>query len=100
MRRNARAWRKDTAMYLSRQLNRGFAKPDVLSLNLSLRCNLTCSMCTTCYDSPELSLEEIKSILDQASVWGIEVFNPLGGQPNQAKQGWVQAWPSQGPQGL
>ena len=46
--------------------------PDVLSLNLSLRCNE--SACIT-YESPELS-EEIKSILDQASVWGIEVFNP------------------------
>lgn len=81
MQRNSRAWRRDMEMYWSRRLNRGWAKPDVLSINISLRCNLTCSMCTTCYDSPELSLEEIKSILDQASVWGVEVFNPLGGEP-------------------
>ena len=38
-------------------------------------------MCTTCYDSPELSTEEIKSIIDQTAAWGVEVFNPLGGEP-------------------
>lgn len=81
MQRNHRAWRRDLQMYLARRFNTGWSKPDMLSINISLRCNLTCSMCTTCYDSPELSLEEIKSILDQASVWGIEVFNPLGGEP-------------------
>ncbi|MAA80621.1 MAG: hypothetical protein CL916_15300 [Deltaproteobacteria bacterium] len=81
MQRNIRTWRRDMQMYLARRLNTGWSKPDVLSINISLRCNLTCSMCTTCYDSPELSLEEIKSILDQASVWGVEVFNPLGGEP-------------------
>ena len=81
MQRNIRTWRRDMQMYWARRLNTGWAKPDVLSINLSLRCNLTCSMCTTCYDSPELSLDEIKSILDQASVWGVEVFNPLGGEP-------------------
>ena len=81
MQRNLRTWRRDMQMYWARRLNTGWAKPDVLSINLSLRCNLTCSMCTTCYDSPELSLDEIKSILDQASVWGVEVFNPLGGEP-------------------
>lgn len=81
MQRNIRTWRRDMQMYWARRLNTGWSKPDVLSVNISLRCNLTCSMCTTCYDSPELSLDEIKSILDQASVWGVEVFNPLGGEP-------------------
>ena len=38
-------------------------------------------MCTTCYDAPELSLEEIKGIIDQTAAWGVEVFNPLGGEP-------------------
>ncbi|MEC7983595.1 MAG: radical SAM protein, partial [Myxococcota bacterium] len=79
-----RSWkelRRDTALHLSRRLNVPWAKPDILSINVSLRCNLSCSMCTTCYSSPELSLEEIRSILDQASIWGIEVFNPLGGEP-------------------
>lgn len=68
-------------MLLSRRLNRSFAPPDRVSVNVTLRCNLTCAMCTTCYDSPELSLEEIKGIIDQTAAWGVEVFNPLGGEP-------------------
>jgi MoaA/NifB/PqqE/SkfB family radical SAM enzyme len=42
---------------------------------------LSCTMCTTCYDSPELSLVEIKDIIDQTAAWGVQVFNPLGGEP-------------------
>ena len=68
-------------MYLSRRFNRSLAPPDRVSLNVTLRCNLTCSMCTTCYDAPELSLEEIKGIIDQTADWGVEIFNPLGGEP-------------------
>ena len=79
-----RTWkniRRDTQMYISRAFNIGMAPPDRVSVNLTLRCNLTCTMCTTCYDSPELSLPEIKSIIDQTAEWGVEVFNPLGGEP-------------------
>ena len=72
---------RDVRMHLSRKLNKGWARPDRISLNLTLRCNLTCTMCTTCYDAPELGLDEIKSIIDQTSEWGVEVFNPLGGEP-------------------
>ncbi len=68
-------------MYLSRRLNRSLAPPDRVSVNVTLRCNLTCTMCTTCYDAPELSLAEIKGIIDQTADWGVEVFNPLGGEP-------------------
>ena len=73
--------RRDTRLYLSRRLNRSLAPPDRVSLNVTLRCNLSCTMCTTCYDAPELSTEEIKSIIDQTAAWGVEVFNPLGGEP-------------------
>ena len=72
---------RDARLYLSRRLNRSLAPPDRVSLNVTLRCNLKCTMCTTCYDSPELSTEEIKSIIDQTAAWGVEVFNPLGGEP-------------------
>lgn len=72
---------RDARMYLSRRLNRSLAPPDRVSVNVTLRCNLTCTMCTTCYDAPELSTEEIKSIIDQTAAWGVEVFNPLGGEP-------------------
>ncbi len=73
--------KRDTRMHLSRRFNKGWARPDRVSLNLTLRCNLTCTMCTTCYDAPELTLAEIKDIIDQTAEWGVEVFNPLGGEP-------------------
>lgn len=79
--RSGRELRRDSLMYLSRRLNRSLAPPDRVSVNLTLRCNLACTMCTTCYDSPELSTEEVKAIIDQTSAWGVEVFNPLGGEP-------------------
>ena len=73
--------RRDSLLYVSRRLNRTLAPPDRVSLNVTLRCNLKCTMCTTCYDAPELSTEEIKSVIDQTAAWGVEVFNPLGGEP-------------------
>lgn len=79
--RSARQLRRDTLMFASRKLNRSLAPPDRVSVNVTLRCNLTCTMCTTCYDSPELSTAEIKGIIDQTAAWGVEVFNPLGGEP-------------------
>ena len=71
---------RDARMYLSRRLNRSLAPPDRVSVNVTLRCNLTCTICTTCYDAPELSTDEIKGIIDQTAAWGVEVFNPLGGE--------------------
>ena len=73
--------KRDVAMNLSRRFNRSLSPPDRVSVNVTLRCNLSCTMCTTCYDSPELSLTEIKNIIDQTADWGVEVFNPLGGEP-------------------
>ncbi len=72
---------RDSRMFLSRLLNRSLAPPDRVSVNVTLRCNLSCTMCTTCYDSPELSTDEIKGIIDQTRAWGVKVFNPLGGEP-------------------
>ena len=72
---------RDSRMYLSRRLNRSLAPPDRVSINLTLRCNLRCTMCTTCYDQPnELSTREVKDIIDQTALWGVKVFNPLGGE--------------------
>ena len=68
-------------MYLSRKLNLSLAPPDRVSVNLTLRCNLTCTMCTTCYDAPELSYDEVCRLIDETAEWGVEVFNPLGGEP-------------------
>lgn len=72
---------RDARMLLSRRLNTSLAPPDRVSVNVTLRCNLSCLMCTTCYPSPELSTDEIKGIIDQTAAWGVEVFNPLGGEP-------------------
>ncbi len=68
-------------MWASRALTTSLAPPDWLSVNLTLRCNLTCVMCTTCYDSPELTTREVMDLIDQAADWGVGVFNPLGGEP-------------------
>jgi radical SAM protein with 4Fe4S-binding SPASM domain len=72
---------RNALMYLSRKFNRSLTVPDRVSVNLTLRCNLHCIMCTTCYQAPELSLQEIYSIIDQTADMGVEVFNPLGGEP-------------------
>ena len=64
---------RDARMYLSRKLNHSLAPPDRVSVNVTLRCNLTCTMCTTCYDAPELSSAEIKGIIDQTAAWGVEL---------------------------
>jgi MoaA/NifB/PqqE/SkfB family radical SAM enzyme len=73
---------RDARMHLSRALNRSLAPPDWVSLNLTMKCNLACSMCTTCYDQPnELSTREVKDVIDQTALWGVKVFNPLGGEP-------------------
>ena len=68
-------------MWASRASGQGLAPPDWLSVNLTLRCNLRCVMCTTCYDSPEMSTREVLDLIDQAADWGVGVFNPLGGEP-------------------
>ena len=69
-------------MFLSRALERSLAPPDWLSINLTLRCNLRCTMCTTCYEvAEELTTEEILDVIDQAALWGVRVLNPLGGEP-------------------
>ena len=79
--RDSRRLVRDARMLLSRRLNTSLAPPDRVSVNVTLRCNLACLMCTTCYPSPELSTDEIKGIIDQTAAWGVEVFNPLGGEP-------------------
>jgi MoaA/NifB/PqqE/SkfB family radical SAM enzyme len=71
---------RDARMWASRKLVRSLAPPDWLSVNLTLRCNLKCVMCTTCYDAPELTTREVLDLVDQAAGWGVKVFNPLGGE--------------------
>ena len=75
-------YREDGLFWLSRAFNRSWNKPDWVTVNLTLRCNLTCSFCKTCYPvQGELSTREVKDIIDQVHMWGVRRFNPLGGEP-------------------
>ncbi|MEE2829611.1 MAG: radical SAM protein [Myxococcota bacterium] len=75
-------FREDTLVYLSRRLNKGWNKPDWVSVNLTLKCNLSCSFCKTCYPvRQELTTREVKDIIDQTYLWGVKRFNPIGGEP-------------------
>ncbi len=72
----------DALVWLSRGLNTGWSKPDWVSVNLTLKCNLACTFCKTCYPvRQELSTREIKDIIDQTYLWGVKRFNPIGGEP-------------------
>jgi MoaA/NifB/PqqE/SkfB family radical SAM enzyme len=72
----------DLGFNLSRRINRPLVRPDWVSVNVTLKCNLKCVMCRTCYDAPyELSTGEVKSIARQTAEWGVPIFNPLGGEP-------------------
>jgi hypothetical protein len=66
---------QDARMWASRRLVRSLAPPDWLSVNVTLRCNLSCVMCTTCYDAPELSLDELRRVVDEAADMGVSQSN-------------------------
>ena len=75
-------FRDDAAVWVSRAMNNGWARPDWVSVNLTLKCNLACSFCKTCYPvRKELTTREIKDIIDQTWLWGVKRFNPIGGEP-------------------
>ena len=75
-------YKEDAVFLLSRGLNKGWNKPDWVSVNLTLKCNLSCSFCKTCYPvRQELTTREIKDIIDQIYLWGVKRFNPIGGEP-------------------
>ncbi len=80
--RTVNDFRDDALVYLSRAMNKGWSKPDWVSVNLTLKCNLACTFCKTCYPvRHELTTREIKDIIDQTFSWGVTRFNPIGGEP-------------------
>ncbi len=86
MTRSLAEYRRDLGFHLSRRLNHPFVKPDWVSYMATLRCNLTCTMCRTCYDNPvEMTREETFSLIDQVAEWGVNIFNVLGGEPFMRK---------------
>ena len=75
-------FRDDAAVWVARAMNKGWSKPDWVSVNLTLKCNLACTFCKTCYPvRHELTTREIKDIIDQTWLWGVNRFNPIGGEP-------------------
>ena len=55
----------DLGFYLSRRIGYPLVRPDWVSVNVTLRCNLRCEMCVTCYDQPdELGQDELIHIVD------------------------------------
>ncbi len=77
--------RTDIAFYFSQALNKPFVRPDVLQLTVTTRCNLRCKTCNIYEHSSkpeeELSINEMKSIIRQAYLWGIPTLSILGGEP-------------------
>ncbi len=82
MTKTLRDYRRDLGFHLARRLNLPLVKPDWVSVVVTLRCNLSCSMCRTCYEVPrELSRDEIIGVIDQVADWGVPILNLLGGEP-------------------
>ncbi len=81
-RRSLTDYRRDLGFHLARRLNLPLVKPDWVSFMATLRCNLRCSMCRTCYEvDRELTTDEVRSLVDQVADWGVPIFNVLGGEP-------------------
>ncbi len=80
--RTASDFADDALVYVARAFNKGWSRPDWVSVNLTLKCNLACTFCKTCYPvRHELTTREIKDIIDQTWSWGVKRFNPIGGEP-------------------
>lgn len=77
-------------LYLSRILNRPLVKPNTVTITLTARCNLRCVMCDhwKLKNREELSLEEIKSLIDQIKSWGVEEIELSGGEPFMRRDIW------------
>ncbi|NOZ87613.1 MAG: radical SAM protein [Deltaproteobacteria bacterium] len=76
----------DLGFHLSRRTGIPLVRPDWVSINVTLRCNLKCEMCVTCYDAPdELGTGELVRIIDQVADWGVPIVNLLGGEPTIRK---------------
>lgn len=71
--------------WLSRNFCRAFIKPDYVGILLTKRCNLKCVMCDIrkypTNIEEELTLQEIKKIIDDVALWKVHTLTLSGGEP-------------------
>jgi MoaA/NifB/PqqE/SkfB family radical SAM enzyme len=73
--------------YLSILTGKNFTKPEELYYFISQKCNFRCQMCTTWKDGlhedlhKNLTIEQVKNVIDQAAAWKIKNFGVCGGEP-------------------
>lgn len=69
---------------LSHKINRPLIKPTRVNFDITNRCPLRCVMCNICRRNhrveEELTLEELKGIIDQIHDWGIKYVSFAGGE--------------------
>lgn len=76
--------KRDFGFWLSRRINLPLVPPDTLQISLTSRCNLRCEMCNVWKGadiSEELTLQEIKALLEECRRWGVKEVNLCGGEP-------------------
>jgi len=77
-------FKKDIGFWLSRKIGYPLVPPETLQLSITSRCNLQCKMCNAWKDAKrehELSLDEIKGVINQCKDWGLKEINLCGGEP-------------------
>lgn len=70
-------------LYLSRVLDYPLAKPSLIAVFLTPRCNFHCKMCgfPGKAEEPELSTTEVKQVLDKIHEFGVHKIDLAGGEP-------------------
>lgn len=77
-------------LYFSRVLNKPLVKPNTVTLTLTSKCNLRCVMCDywRLKKQEEISLKEIKSLINQIKEWDVKEIELSGGEPFMRKDIW------------
>jgi len=79
------AYQKRAVMIREKNYRKGLVVPAVIMFSLTQRCNLTCSGCYMQEQrrtrSPELSLDQIRSLVNQSVDLGVSFFVFAGGEP-------------------
>ncbi|MBL7196845.1 MAG: radical SAM protein [Candidatus Omnitrophica bacterium] len=82
---------RDLGFYFSRKICYPLVSPDVLQVSLTNRCNLRCKSCNAWKiprsSDSELTLAEIREIIEEGAEWGIKEIHLLGGEP-LLKEDW------------